>query len=176
MCQMQPLDAKPNIYCALDLEIGSLHLQFPATDDDVSQAMAILRQSLQQMELAIEDIEKAELTLAEALNNVVEHAVYPDRNSQIFLRVEREQDTLICLIRDKGRPLPGAKPPVGKPVDPNVARNMLPEGGFGWIMIQHLTKSLKYRRIKGENHLELVMPLANGPECPDPDVLGPHSP
>ncbi len=175
MCQMQPLDANPDICCALDLEIGRLHLQFPATDDDVSHAMAILRQSLKQMELAIEDIEKAELTLAEALNNVVEHAVYPDRNSQIFLRVEREQDTLICLIRDKGRPLPGAKPPVGKSVDPNAARSMLPEGGFGWIMIQHLTKSLKYRRIKGENHLELVMPLASGPECQVSEVHG-HPP
>ncbi len=176
MCQMQSLDAKPDIYCALDLEIGSIHLQFPATDDDVSHAMAVLRQSLQQMELAIEDIEKAELTLAEALNNIVEHAVYPDRNSQIFLRVEREQDTLICLIRDKGRPMPGGKPPVGKSVKPDVARNMLPEGGFGWIMIQHLTKSLKYQRIKGENHLELIMPLAGAPNIAGPEVQGQHSP
>jgi serine/threonine-protein kinase RsbW len=173
---MQHLNANSNICCDLDLESGNVHLVFPATDNDVSSAMTLLRHSLQRLDLSVEDIEKAELTLAEALNNVVEHAVYPDQDPHIILRIEREQDVLICLIRDKGRPLPGAKPPVGKSVNPNVSRNMLPEGGFGWIMIQQLTKSLKYQRIKGENHLELIMPLASTPDVARSNIQRPPSP
>jgi len=53
---------------------------------------------------------------------------------------------------------------------------MLPEGGFGWIMIQQLTKSLKYQRIKGENHLELIMPLASAPDVARSDIQRPTSP
>jgi len=75
MCQMQHLNANSNIYCDLDLESRNVHLLFPATNNDVSSAMTLLRHSLQRLDLSVEDIEKAELTLAEALNNVVEHAV-----------------------------------------------------------------------------------------------------
>jgi serine/threonine-protein kinase RsbW len=31
----------------------------------------------------------------------------------------------------------------------------LPEGGFGWFLIQNLANTLDYRRMAGENHLYL---------------------
>jgi len=34
--------------------------------------------------------------------------------------------------------------------------NDLPEGGFGWFMMQSLTQEIGYKRIKNENVLSLT--------------------
>jgi serine/threonine-protein kinase RsbW len=92
----------------------------------------------------------AELVLAEVLNNVVEHA-YAGAPGEIDLRLGLRPGSLMCMVRDRGRPMPGGRlpggvPPVIRPDDP-------PEGGFGWHLIRSLSQDLRYRRAGGRNHL-----------------------
>ena len=92
----------------------------------------------------------AELVLAEALNNIVEHA-YAQGPGDIEVTIRRVQGDLDCRIVDKGLPMPGEDPPQGRlPVqDPDD----LPEGGFGWFLIRTLSRDLRYARVGGNNEL-----------------------
>ncbi|MFN4157649.1 MAG: ATP-binding protein [Gemmobacter sp.] len=92
----------------------------------------------------------AQVVLAEALNNVVEHA-YAEKHGDIEITLEAAPGGLACLIVDHGCPmpagsLPGASPPAADPMDP-------PEGGFGWYLIRSLSEDLRYSRDGNCNHL-----------------------
>jgi serine/threonine-protein kinase RsbW len=94
---------------------------------------------------------RVELVLAEALNNIVEHA-YDRENGQIELRCHGAQTHLFCEIIDSGAQMPDEQLPAGlsQPLDEN---EDLPEGGFGWFLIRSLTEDLVYRRVNARNHL-----------------------
>ena len=104
-----------------------------------------------------------EIALAEALNNVVEHAYGarppPDPLYAIRIDVTRSGAQLEVCIRDFGAALPGLALPEGRLPDANVARDALPEGGFGWFLIRELTTRLHYVQVDGENCLELSFNL-----------------
>lgn len=90
-----------------------------------------------------------EIVLAEALNNVVEHA-YARSRGPIEVEVQLTADALDCHIFDRGLPLPGNRLP-GR--EPRHSAETLPEGGFGWQLIRALATELDYRRVDGVNHL-----------------------
>lgn len=95
-----------------------------------------------------------ELALAEALNNVVEHA-YEGKGGRIRLIIEAEPAGLYCEVTDFGRALPGGDPPhAGAGLDPRATKTeSLREGGWGWHIVQALTQDLGYRRSGDENRL-----------------------
>lgn len=92
-----------------------------------------------------------ELVLAEALNNVVEHA-YARYAGLIEVEVHRAADELRFDILDQGLPMPGAEPPVGHLPEVG-AFDDLPEGGFGWYLIRSLVNDLAYQRVGANNRL-----------------------
>ena len=100
----------------------------------------------------------AEIVLAEALNNVVEHA-YARYSGRIAVLVQRRHPDLQFEISDDGLPMPGAEPPLGH-LRELLEINDLPEGGFGWFLIRRLSHSLTYRRIKDRNLLSFCV-IAN---------------
>lgn len=93
----------------------------------------------------------AEIVLAEALNNIVEHA-YANIQGQIDLRLQLRPDRLFCSITDHGTPMPGSALPTGLAQAIGIGHD-LPEGGFGWFLIRELTENLAYQRIDARNHL-----------------------
>ena len=93
----------------------------------------------------------AEIVLAEALNNIVEHA-YADAGGKIELTLQLHHAELVCQIEDKGRPMPGGSLPAGE-LQLIEGQDNLPEGGFGWHLIRTLSHDLHYRRINGRNQL-----------------------
>lgn len=93
----------------------------------------------------------AEIVLAEALNNIVEHA-YADAGGKIELALQLLHAELVCQIEDKGRPMPGGGLPAGE-LRTIGGQEDLPEGGFGWHLIRTLSHDLHYRRINGRNQL-----------------------
>lgn len=97
----------------------------------------------------------AEIVLAEALNNIVEHA-YAQSTGMIDVTVDYEHPYLNCEVVDCGLPMPDGNLPLGElaPLDP---QNDLPEGGFGWFLIRSLTRALVYRRADGRNTLMFRM-------------------
>ena len=86
----------------------------------------------------------AEIVLAEAMNNIVEHA-YATKPGTICLTLSIEGDKLLCQIEDHGLPMPGETMPLGKLRDFD-GRDDLPEGGFGWHLIRTLSHDLSYER------------------------------
>ena len=108
---------------------------------------------------------RLELVLAEVMNNVTEHAAIPAghiRPPSIHISIVRHDTGLACAITDDGVSLPAAcilprSLPVIDPQD-------LPEGGFGWYLIQDLTQALCYYREGPRNFLAFSVPFTDGAE------------
>ena len=102
--------------------------------------------------MSAEQLASVEIVLAEALNNVVEHAYPEEAPGDVCLSIRQRQAGLLIEIRDSGTPMPGGRAPIGdhpirSPDDP------MPEGGFGWFLIRELVRDLIYDRRDGENFL-----------------------
>lgn len=86
----------------------------------------------------------AEIVLAEALNNVVEHA-YARHAGDIEITLRLSGSELVCKIVDTGSPMPNGALPAGV-LNRLIEGATLPEGGFGWFLIRTLARDLEYRR------------------------------
>jgi serine/threonine-protein kinase RsbW len=120
----------------------------PSDPFAVRQGLDSLFQSLLLRQLDDADRGKAEIVLAEALNNIVEHA-YADGTGEIELTIRLNRRGLDCRIVDHGAPMPDETLPSGLLAAPET----LPEGGFGWFLIRALSEDLRYARVAGQNHL-----------------------
>jgi serine/threonine-protein kinase RsbW len=97
----------------------------------------------------------AELVLAEALNNIVEHA-YDSEDGQIDVQLRWFADRICCNVVDAGLPMPNGDVPQGL-AQPIGGNQDLAEGGYGWFLIRALTTDLTYRRIDARNHLSFQL-------------------
>jgi serine/threonine-protein kinase RsbW len=132
--------------------------RFTSGDLATRETLIELTEALTEAGLCADDVANAELILAEALNNIVEHA-YAGTSGPVDLCVEIRRDGLDCALGDQGREAPLGYPPdpplpeVDPPFD-------LPEGGFGWHIIRCLTTDLRYRREGAWNVLSFRMPFS----------------
>lgn len=128
-------------------------------------------------------IGRLELALAEVLNNICEHGVeimsiaaqdeFRPQNEgaemrdvpMVHLCVIRQEAGLICAVTDDGVPLPDSclrasdfqLEKHGRLLDADLIAE-LPEGGFGWSLIQGLTHSIRYIREDRRNVLAFTVP------------------
>ena len=103
-------------------------------------------------------IDELELVLAEALNNVVEHAYLYAENGEINILLRLRPSQIRVTITDSGRAFDG--PPQLK--DMNVEDmdfEELPEGGFGWNLIRTLTDDVEFEHKDKQNRLTLTRNL-----------------
>ncbi|MEL7150590.1 MAG: ATP-binding protein [Pseudomonadota bacterium] len=101
-----------------------------------------------------EDIGSISIVLAEVLNNVVEHAFATSDGEDIRLILRVRSKSLLFEIRDKGKPMPKGRAPVGNhPMCEFNQFDALPEGGYGWFLIRELVQDLVYDRQDDENIL-----------------------
>lgn len=105
---------------------------------------------------------RAELALAELLNNVALHGRDPEAglSPMVHLSVVAQPDGLACSVSDDGWLLPRVCLSSAGP-DPLTH----PEGGFGWFLIGHLAQSLVYFRERDRNFVAFTIPLT----VPKPD-------
>ena len=105
---------------------------------------------------------RAELALAELLNNVALHGRDPKAGipPMVHLSVVAQPDGLACSVSDDGGLLPQACLTATMP-DPLTH----PEGGFGWFLIGHLAQSLVYFREHDRNFVAFTIPA----HAPRPD-------
>jgi len=100
------------------------------------------------------------IALAEALNNIAEHAYAGQQPpGPVDLHATADGGILQVILLDRGRALPGLAPPPGLHHDLEVEPDSLPEGGFGWLLIRELTEDVSYIRTGDENRLTLVFSL-----------------
>ncbi|MTH63213.1 ATP-binding protein [Paracoccus shanxieyensis] len=125
-----------------------------------------------------EVISRLELALAEVLNNICEHGARSEaqrlggrvHSPLIHLCVVRHVGGIACAVTDDGKPLPPecldprTLPYIDVTSDEDDAIMLLPEGGFGWYLIQDLTASLSYFREGRRNFLAFIVPVEALPE------------
>lgn len=86
------------------------------------------------------------LCLAEALNNVVEHAYCSARDRRIEVSLRLAAGGFDVSVTDSGAPMPGGELPAGQPDLDFGDLDNLPEGGFGWMLIRAEVDRLAYER------------------------------
>lgn len=140
----------------------TLHLVATAAPDTVRCVLRKILAAPPVVRLADNHRATVEIVLAEALNNIAEHA-YADAPGQVGITLTIGRAGLECDLVDQGLPMPDARLPAGllPRFDPGELA-LLPEGGFGWHLIRRLTRDLAYRRSAAGNHLHFVIP----PESP----------
>jgi serine/threonine-protein kinase RsbW len=131
------------------------HLAFPATFESVRAALGALMAGPVLSSVAAEDKGMAELVLAEAMNNIVEHA-YIEMTGEITLTLWQSEGEVACRITDRGAAMPGDTMPDGV-LAAHVEADALPEGGFGWFLIRSLSRDLRYSRHGTLNELTFVL-------------------
>ena len=127
----------------------------------VRDALAKLLDKLTPLSLDVEEAGTVELVMAEALNNIVEHA-YPegDEGGDINITCCHAEDGLHVTVVDTGRAMPNGQTPLGTPPDIDVAFDDMPEGGCGWFLIKDLAKDVTYQRTASKNLLRLRLVVA----------------
>ncbi|NEX46102.1 ATP-binding protein [Pseudotabrizicola algicola] len=134
-----------------DMARRRTRIVIPSDPLAVRQALCALFERLLAGAMTADARDTAQIVLAEALNNIVEHA-YAQAPGEIEVTIDVSPGGLTCRIMDAGLPLPGGGLPEGEaPALP--AEGDLPEGGFGWHLIRALSEDLNYRREGERNFL-----------------------
>lgn len=141
--------------------IVSTHVTIPGDPMAVREGLKALFDTIVLRSLPEDGRGTAEIVLAEALNNIVEHA-YARHPGDIEITLHLRPNELICRITDTGLPMPNDQLPEGKPASVNPADD-LPEGGFGWFLIRSLSHDLLYRREEGRNLLSFRLETGQSP-------------
>ena len=132
-----------------------LKVEVPGTPESVRDLLVWLSARSLFTEMPAEVRGTAELVLAEALNNVVEHA-YANFSGNVRVMMSWRQGDLRVIIEDDGLEMPGYDMPQGILKTVQKADD-LNEGGYGWFLIRKLTKNLSYRRHGGCNRLSFLL-------------------
>lgn len=133
-----------------------------AREDEVRVLLRRLRSQLADCGVSEQTCASAELVLAEALNNITEHAYGNRREGPVQVCTQIGPGSIRFSLNDQGDAIPGSRLPGGSLPDTDVPLGDLPEGGFGWYLIRSLTSSVTYNRDADGNHLVMILP--NGPE------------
>lgn len=132
---------------------------FRATELDARQGILSVMSELKGLGLTDGRLDEVQIALAEAINNVIEHAYAGSTAGDVLVQCSLETDQLWVNIKDAGAPFPDNKLPEGKPAVITEDINDLPEGGFGWFLIRELTSDIQYARQSGRNELSLCFEL-----------------
>nr|WP_299985454.1 ATP-binding protein [uncultured Ruegeria sp.] len=130
-----------------------LDVSFPATQAQASVGIATLSARLAAHGLPESKADDVKIALAEAINNVVEHAYAGTAPADIQIDCSLCEKKLVIQISDTGSPMPGLRVPSGLLASVDTALQDLPEGGFGWHLIHQLTSDIQYERRGGGNLL-----------------------
>ncbi|SLN32026.1 Serine-protein kinase RsbW [Roseovarius albus] len=131
-----------------------------ATDLGTREFLCTIAEWLRREDVLNSTVATVELVLAEATNNIIEHAYTGNAGPGVFWAelslLESDLEVALC---DLGRAFPEGLLPSGDLPDLDVALEQLPEGGFGWFLIYSQTKSVHYTRETGQNTLLLSFEL-----------------
>lgn len=141
-----------------------VEVRFAPTALGVRRALAVVTRSLRERPIPEEDLQTLELVLAEAMNNVVEHAYLDKGVGEIDLQVIDTGRALRCVICDGGASMPDDTPPEGRLPPIALPISEQHEGGVGWYLIRELSTDLVYVRSQNRNQLTFLVPLTGRAE------------
>lgn len=135
-----------------------MEMDFPGTDPAVRVALGNMQDTLARTGMDPDIIGRFEIVMAEALNNVVEHAYARFPSGRIAVTLQWTGTGVTCTIVDEGEELPGHTTPKGRAKPEECAFEDLPEGGFGWHLIHTLAQDVRYIRSANQNRLSFCIP------------------
>ena len=120
----------------------------------IRRTLAQVEEFLEERGFSQDRIGDINLVLAEAITNIVRHG-YLDTTGEIRLSLSLEDGNLNCQLVDTGvafdpEILGHAPPDPGK----------LKDGGYGWFIIRHLSRCVRYSHENGHNSLSFTLPLS----------------
>lgn len=121
---------------------------------NVSSVCFIVKTFCEEHQLPEEQVREIELSLAEALNNIIKHSYKGVETNKIDIFIEYSNKTLTIKLTDYGE----ARKNLNKPVlefDPNDI-DSLPEGGMGLFIIEQLMDKNSYSSDGNKNTFTLV--------------------
>ncbi|HGG05438.1 MAG TPA: ATP-binding protein [Aliiroseovarius sp.] len=142
-----------------DMDNSKFHLVFPGDQMSLRGALSKSKTFLRNLDFPQDLIGPVELVLAEAVNNIIEHAYAGGIHGIVDLTISCVDGDLMFSILDDGLPMPDDRLPEGDAHNLDCDTEDLPEGGFGWFMIRELTSDLVYTRTGNRNRLEFRMSL-----------------
>ena len=121
---------------------------------NVSSACFIIKTFCEDLHMAENQIKEIELSLAEALNNIIKHAYQGVQNKIINIEIEYSNNNITINLIDNGI----ARKNLNKPkleFDPENI-DSLPEGGMGLFIIEQLMDENIYKRENDKNIFTLI--------------------
>lgn len=151
-----------------------ISLHFPAQNTAVRSALLQVDATLRTEGIDADLRNRTQIALAEACNNIVEHA-YPDQRCDdpaITLDIASDRGGIQITLRDKGGPMPeGRLPGPDLPALDADDPLFLPEGGFGWPILRSMTRAISISRRNGQNILRFRLPTAEFPASKGQNAL-----
>ena len=136
-----------------------ISLRFPADAFAARWALQELQATLVTLGFEERHQNSILIAVAEAINNIVEHAFAGLGTGQVTLTCRQDPEAFSVVLEDNGNPLPGLQLPDGIAANVDQPLSQMPEGGFGWFLIRQLADSVFYDRNEGRNHLVLSFHL-----------------
>jgi len=121
---------------------------------NVSSVCFIAKTFCEENYIPEEKVREIELSLAEALNNIIKHSYKGDENNEINILLECNDGKFKVALTDQGESRKNLKKPVLE-FDPNNIDN-LPEGGMGLFIIEQLMDENIYKVDGNKNTFTLV--------------------
>lgn len=121
---------------------------------NVSSVCFIAKTFCEENYISEEITREIELSLAEALNNIIKHAYKGDETNKIDIGMSFENNKLTLVLEDTGTQRTNIKKPVLE-FDPNDI-DSLPEGGMGLFIIEQLMDENTYSCDGNKNIFTLV--------------------
>lgn len=121
---------------------------------NVSSVCFIVKTYCEEHNVGSQKIKEVELSLAEALNNIIKHSYKGDESNKIDIALKIDTDKLIVDLTDYGETRKNLHKPVLE-FDPNDV-NSLPEGGMGLYIIEQLMDENNYFSDGNKNVFTLV--------------------
>jgi serine/threonine-protein kinase RsbW len=137
-----------------------LHLHFVCELAAIAAALENASDAFRRLELCANDCATNEIVLAEAINNISEHAYQEKLGGPIELILSKNASHIYCDLRDQGIPMPNGRVPSAYVHDLDGPVDNLPEGGFGWNMIHSLVEEVSYLRSNAGNKLNYSIAIS----------------
>ena len=130
-------------------------LDLHATPEEVMRAVEALQQFAQAQGVPETCVFGLALALEECGSNIVNHALQRDPQRKFQVALQREKDTFVIELRDRG---PEFDPTAATRRRPQAEDDDLP-GGWGIQLARRYMDEIRYRREAGENILRLTKRL-----------------
>lgn len=146
---------------------STVSLDFGSDPAEVGPAVGALRARLalwQRPTLPEDLLDRVEIALSEAINNVIRHAYAGRRRCPIRVAAGLREGRLVVVLLDRGVAPPaslvlrGARDPVGDDAPPRGIADIA-EGGYGWRLIRRTVDAVSLSRVEGWTVLTLGFDL-----------------